>query len=400
MAGADSFLRSESFRSLLLRDRGRTGLVQRDLAMRAGVSRRSLQDWEAGLSLPGAERLQALIRALLESGGLTRGQEQSEARGLWAAVEQEGPRLHAPFDQEWFAGLLATQELLKSSPSGPAERSTDAAERAQDWGEAPDTSGFVGRTEEVALLRRWVLEERSRLVAVLGMGGIGKTSLAARLAQSVAPNFERVYWRSLRNAPPVSDWLAAVIGFLSDQQLVPPASESERIGRLLELLRSRRCLLVLDNSETLFEPGVREVRYRAGMDGYGGVQQAIGETSHVSCLLLTSREAPPELAFVPGARALELHGLGVSEAQALLADKRMNGDAQSWTSLVARYDGNGLALKIVGETIRQVYAGHVDEFLADALANSGAVFGGIRRLLDVQMERLSSVEYEVLRQLA
>ncbi|MBV9581712.1 MAG: WD40 repeat domain-containing protein, partial [Chloroflexi bacterium] len=258
----------------------------------------------------------------------------------------------------------------------------------------------VGRTEEVALLRRWVLEERTRLVAVLGMGGIGKTSLAARLAQSVTPNFERVYWRSLRNAPPVSDWLAAVIGFLSDQQSVPPASESERIARLLELLRSRRCLLVLDNSETLFEPGVREVRYRAGMDGYGGVQQAIGETSHLSCLLLTSREAPPELAFVPGARALELHGLGVSEAQALLADKRMNGDAQSWTSLVDRYDGNGLALKIVGETIRQVYAGHVDEFLADALANSGAVFGGIRRLLDVQMERLSSVEYEVLRQLA
>ena len=71
------------------------------------------------------------------------------------------------------------------------------------------------------------------MVAVLGMGGIGKTSLAARLAQQVAPSFERVYWRSLRNAPPASEWLAGAIGFLSDQQLVPPPSESERIMALL-----------------------------------------------------------------------------------------------------------------------------------------------------------------------
>src|SRR5207245_8435009 len=48
-----------------------------------------------------------------------------------------------------------------------------------------------------------------------------------------------------------------------------PASESERITALLQLLRARRCLLVLDNSETLLEPGQREGRYRAGMDGYG-----------------------------------------------------------------------------------------------------------------------------------
>ena len=149
-------------------------------------------------------------------------------------------------------------------------------------------------------------------MAVLGMGGIGKTSLAARLAQTVAPSFERVYWRSLRNAPPVSEWLAGAIGFLSDQQVVPPR-EAERITALLQLLRARRCLLVLDNSETLFEPGQREGRYRAGMDGYGRVLQAVGETSHQSCLVLTSREAPPELALLGCEYAhLELHGLGIA----------------------------------------------------------------------------------------
>src|SRR4029079_9114356 len=116
-----------------------------------------------------------------------------------------------------------------------ARSGTESSARTQDWGEAPDTAGFVGRQDELTRLGVWLLEQHCRVVAVLGMGGIGKTSLAGSLAQSVAPSFPRVYWRSLRNAPPVSDWLAGAIGFLSDQQVVPPAAEQERIIALLQL---------------------------------------------------------------------------------------------------------------------------------------------------------------------
>ncbi|MBV9329485.1 MAG: XRE family transcriptional regulator, partial [Chloroflexi bacterium] len=377
----------ESFRSLLLRHRGRIGLIQRDLAALAGVSLRSVQDWEAGVTLPSAERLRSLIRALLQAGGLTAGRESAEARALWTGVEHEASRMHTPFDEDWFGELLghsrgmsATTEVGQTAaPPG------DTVERVQEWGEAPDTSDFVGRADELVLLRSWVVEERCRVVAVLGIGGIGKTSLAARLAQSVAPNFARVYWRNLRNAPPVSEWLGGAIAFLSDQQHVLPDSESEQIAVLLQLLRARRCLLVLDNSETLLESGHSEGHYRAGMDGYGRVLEPIGQTTHQSCLLLTSREAPPELALLPGARELELHGLGLTEAQALLADKHIDGDTQDWQSLLDRYGGNGLALKIVGETIRQVYAGDIATFLVNAVGTYGAVFGGIRRLLDIQV---------------
>src|SRR5215471_10281030 len=398
----------ELFRGLLLTYRGRTGLIQRDLAARAGVSERSVQDWEAGITLPTATRLEALIRALLEADGLTAGNETLEARELWTAVQREARRMHTPFDEAWFARLLAAHPSSRSAPgpevlptAPPTERRTGSPNRAQDWGEAPDTLDFIGRAEELDLLGRWVLEERCRLVAVLGFGGIGKTCLAARLAQRVAPDFERVYWRSVRNAPPVSEWLAGAIGFLSDQQRVPPPSESERITALVQLLRARRCLLVLDNSETLFEPGAAEGRYRAGMDGYGKLLQAVGERSHQSCLVLTSREAPPELAVLGrGVESLELHGLGAGDARRLLADKQLNGDTQAWVSLVDRFGGNGLALKIVGETIRQVYDGDVAAFVADVIAGYGSVFGGIRRLLDVQVERLTSVEHDVLMRLA
>ena len=54
-AAMDTSHAPESFRGLLLRHRGRTGLTQRDFATRAGVSRNSVQDWESGASHPGAD---------------------------------------------------------------------------------------------------------------------------------------------------------------------------------------------------------------------------------------------------------------------------------------------------------------------------------------------------------
>jgi len=107
----DSSRAPESFRSLLLRHRGRTGLIQRDLAARAGVGLRSVQGWEAGVTLPTADGLQAVLQVLLEARGLNPGQEMSEARELWTAVERDAPRMHTPFDSRRFASLL--QERLE-----------------------------------------------------------------------------------------------------------------------------------------------------------------------------------------------------------------------------------------------------------------------------------------------
>ena len=124
----------ESFRGLLLRYRGRTGLIQRDLAARAGVSRGAVQDWEAGLMHPTAERLEVLIRVLLEAGGLVVGREAGEARALWSAAARESPRMHAPFDEKWFATLLA-------APAAPP-----SVDRAQDCVMLPTPSSSSDAT--------------------------------------------------------------------------------------------------------------------------------------------------------------------------------------------------------------------------------------------------------------
>jgi transcriptional regulator with XRE-family HTH domain len=399
--------RAESFRGLLLRHRGRTGLTQRQLAERVGVSRGSLQDWEAGLNYPDAQHLQALIAAFLEAGGLTVGGEAIDAEALWDAALRQAPRMQTPFDVVWWAGLLPrrAESAQRGAPPAPEAAAGHAAddwtsERRQDWGEAPDVLRFVGRARELATLREWVLAERCRLVVVLGMGGIGKTALAARLAQDVMPAFQRVYWRSLRDALPTGQWLAGAIGFLSDQQLRPPEGEAKQLAALLQLLRERPSLLVLDNFETLLEAGDREGGYREVLNGYGRLLAAIGEGRHQSCLVVTSREAPPELVVLPGdaVRRLQLGGLGVPEGQVLLADKLLSGNPEDWANLTSRMGGNGLALKVVGESIREIFGGDIRAFLDES--GLGTIIGGIRRLLAEQIERGSALEQDLMTKLA
>jgi len=291
-----------------------------------GVSRGAVQDWESGLNYPDAQHLQALIAVFLQAGGLAAGREEDEAEMLWAAALRESPRMQTPFDSAWWAGLMARRpgfaahggEMPGARRSGTQAPPRPGHERLQDWGEAPDVSEFQGREDELETLHQWMVEDHCRLLAVLGMGGIGKTMTAARLAQDVARAFERVYWRSMRNAPLVDEWLAGAIGFLSDQQVIPPVGEAARLTRLIQLLRERRCLLVMDNMETLLESGRSEGIFRDGYAGYARVLQAIGQSSHQSCLISTSRELSAQFAVLsgsPGVRTLELRGLNIDETR-------------------------------------------------------------------------------------
>jgi transcriptional regulator with XRE-family HTH domain len=182
----------DEFGGLILQLRGRLGLTQRELAARVDVHHHSVQAWEAGTSYPGVASLRALIATALHPGGFMPGNEVAEASALWSAAMRASPRLRTPFDRGWFDSLLSTARIRKRPETAietgatavSAERAVET--RRHSWGEAPDVAGFVGRSEERERLRRWILDDRCRVVGVVGMAGIGKTLLAARLAHDVA----------------------------------------------------------------------------------------------------------------------------------------------------------------------------------------------------------------------
>src|SRR5258708_38427387 len=112
----DTSRAAESFRDLLLRHRGRTGLTQLELAGRVGAGRRTVQDWEAGINHPRAQLLPALIQALLEADGLTAGREAAEAEEAWAAALRDAPPRQTPVDALWLARPLRARATRPLTP--------------------------------------------------------------------------------------------------------------------------------------------------------------------------------------------------------------------------------------------------------------------------------------------
>ncbi len=109
-----------------------------------------------------------------------------------------------------------------------------------------ELSSFVGRETELAALKDLLVRER--LLTLVGVGGVGKTRVALRLASDGLANYPDGVWlvelASIAEPSLVAKAVASVLGIL--EQPKRPLQ-----GVLKDVLSAKRMLLVLDNCEHL-----------------------------------------------------------------------------------------------------------------------------------------------------
>ncbi|HLG64134.1 MAG TPA: helix-turn-helix domain-containing protein [Ktedonosporobacter sp.] len=350
------------FGTLLKRFRNAAGLTQGELAEKAGYSEGYISKFESGKRAPTREAAERLAQYLFLS--------QEDHNALMASV-------------------------TRSLPTSSGHRDANG----EDWEGVHVEGSFYGRERELATLKKWVLEDRCHLVAIVGLGGVGKTTLTAALVEQIAEAFDNTLYCSLQHTPPLNITLRQWLEHLSNQgQVGIPENVDQQIHLLIRYLQDKRCLLVLDNFESILDEQ-RDGHYRNGYEGYGELIQRLGKAMQ-SCLLLTSREKPKDIAFFVGAKSLirsfSLNGLEPAEGQQLLEEKGLHGSDETFAELVGHYAGNPLALKLVSAYIYEIFGGDITAFLKQ----EKTVFGDIYDLLEKQFAPLQEVQRRILYWLA
>jgi WD40 repeat protein/transcriptional regulator with XRE-family HTH domain len=358
-----------SFPQQLKRERELRNWSQEELAARVGTDPKTVSRWENGGTLPRSESREVLCK-------------------LFGKNAEE-------------LGLLKAEQKRRAWQRTTGSKSVRRASQKEGLVEAPSVKTFYGRDQERAELEQWIVGDGCRVVAVLGIGGIGKSTLATRLVEQIEGDFDYIFWTSLQDAPPPGQIIGRCLQFVSAQQPVHlPEGVDDQISLLISYLQDHRCLLILDNLESILQPQQHAGQYREGYEHYGRMIERLGEVQHQSCLLLTSREKPKEVAHGEGksasVRSLHVAGMGQEEGRELLHDKDLTGADEQWAKLVDVYGGNPLALKIVSESIQEVFGGDIGAFLQAGETS----FGDIHDLLEQQFRRLSAREQEILYWLA
>ena len=317
-----------------------------------------------------ARRLVGELRTLKDEHGLSLAQLSAATHYSRASWERwlNGKRLITPealaavatrfgADPVLLARLLREASLGEpagdeggAGPAGPEASELEQAGKPDDQDDGDpgtiaqlpaSTSDFTGRAAQIedlcaALLPGSGDPGQVSIAAVIGGGGIGKTTLAVHVAHRVAERFpDGALYVDLNGAFPdaltpeavLAQWLRA----LGEDPSALPAGLADRAARYRSLLSRRRVLVLLDNARD-----VEQIR-------------PLLPASNDCAVLITSRN---RLAELPGAYRLSLSSLPDDEAMILLAQlvgpDRLAAEPEATAELLRACDGMPLALRIAG----------------------------------------------------
>jgi hypothetical protein len=250
-------------------------------------------------------------------------------------------------------------------------------------------SRFFGRLSELYVLRSTIEAAQHKLICLYGMQGIGKTALVRQYTERLSPRFDRLIWLSLADLPDLSEVLSTIVKELVGGRSAKLARESTiAIAKTLGYLQQHQCLVIVHNAEPILNAATD--RAEALRRSYHEFFDTLNRVEHQSFWLLITIAKPPQIESF--AHCLELHGLDRQSCQELLENSDLIGTANEWELLVAKYRGNPQHLKLVANTIRDIF----DRQLAKFLATDMPIVARIEPLLSAQINNLSSAELDIL----
>lgn len=286
--------------------------------------------------------------------------------------------------------------LYPPSENGSAPRVRDSANNRltiePDWDSAPEVNSFYGREAQLDRLSARVGFYNCNLLVLYGMSGIGKTTLAIQLARRVAEQFDFVIWRSLHSAPLLADLLSQLNTYFSSGE-----NTSGNLDLCLDYICNYRCLIILDEFEAVLQSGVHDGSYRTGYEDYGDLVRQIAETSHDSCLILTSLENliyvgrhPTNLVF-----SEEIKGFSPQETEKFFRDRSCSGTEVHWRQIVFKYWGHPLAFGYLAGRMSSLYRGNVAHFLNNLIDHID-IPDELQNRIQRHLDRLSQGERQIL----
>ena len=259
---------------------------------------------------------------------------------------------------------------------------------------APQIINFYARQSEIKTLSNSILNQNTRLISVLGLSGIGKTTVVKRFVDLNIQEFEVIIWRSLKFAKSLE---LVVNDILNVCQQEAKETIDDKLKQLLGVFREKKCLIILDDVHNIFIPGQFAGQYKSEYQDYKNFFTMITETEHQSNVILVSQEQCAEMECLDEElyliKCLELSDL---DDVAILKGTGLK-DEDSWLHLINLYEGNPVYLKSIAILIKKIFDGEVAEFLAE---NSLIITKDMQYNFHQLFKRISPIEQQLVLELS